>query len=239
MDSSSDDNVYANHRGGGRNIEMMRQMHMHHDEQMMHRDAYSRPKKQNKHHNAPRGRSKERNAHRGHDQPSRPTPNRDDDLLDEINKLKKTIKQLNAKKTKSGKSPARPHGHNNGPHGHHGNGQHGNGHHDTNGHGTTRRGSQHHQHRTPRLQPHQPHRGSHGHQHHGHGPNQTAAVDKIRSVESVHAEWPKLDIAARAALRRKLATEMKQHHNARERKVFKLGQKLVNREEKIEKYKKV
>ncbi len=202
-----------NHRGHGSrpNLEMMRQMQRQHDGHG--------PKKQNKPHNAVRGRSVERHGgDRGHKFSARATAQGDEDLLDEINKLKATINELAAKKSKSGKWPR-----DGAPARFSGNGRDGNGRHDANGdghgHGTTPRRGWQHEHQ----------RDGHG-QHHGHGPAQTAAVDKVRSVESVHAEWPKLGVAERASLRRKLAAEMKQHHHAnRERKVFKPSQKLVNR----------
>eukprot|EP01083_Nonionella_stella_P090123 251799_1 len=59
---------------------------------------------------------------------------------------------------------------------------------------------------------------------------------KHRAAESLHNEWPKLNVKDRASLRRKLAKEISAHHNIREKKKFKLEKSLIKKEKKLEKY---
>ena len=192
------------------------------DERMMHHHDYSRPKKQNKHHHD-HDRSKDPSGggggHRSRDRDRSkpvPTPSDPTELLAEINRLKHNIKQLDSKKSRSGKSsrersPARSQRH------------------DTNGHGHGHRQNHH-----SNGQHHGHSGGHHGGGHQGHHQGQTAPVEKIRSVESVHAEWPRLDIKERASLRRKLAKEKyKKEIEKLEHQLSKHGVKYVGPPEEV------
>jgi len=68
--------------------------------------------------------------------------------------------------------------------------------------------------------------------------SQLGDLQKPQQVQSVHNEWPKLNMKDRATLRLKLAKEIKTHHNNRQKKVFKLERNLKKKEEKLQKYKK-